>query len=215
MDSRSNCNNVEWSSKLANVVQRPRTEEDRPGEDVVVALSRDEVAGGDGSPCGWLTNHRQQSLPAVGQRFGNDVDGGPGNSPRTSSLGNAVGPSPCTRSDPFPRMVAADYHQPVVVSSNRQVAVSSDQETNRRQFAQPSQQMSHGLGTDDRVRWVKKVYGCQQKIATEEPPTTGGCHDSKAYLKRQAKQKEIAKTNRELMKRLVNAKPSVSTYRET
>lgn len=178
MDSQPDCS-VECNSELSNV-QRP-SEDHEPGE--VLAMSRYDVAGGDGSH-GWLTN---QSL--AGRQFGNDV----GSSEKS---GNVDGLSLCPCSDAFPRKPSE--HQQVVNYRNRRLA-------------QPPQ-ISYDLAVGERVKWIKKVYGSKRKAIDCR---TGVCHDSQAYLKRQAKQKEIAKTNRELMKRLVNAKPSVSTFWET
>lgn len=70
--------------------------------------------------------------------------------------------------------------------------------------------ISVGLTREDKDRQVKTIYR-SKKLPDR---LAGNCAESVAALKRNAQYKEIAKTNKELMKRIINAKPFVSTFRE-
>lgn len=68
-----------------------------------------------------------------------------------------------------------------------------------------------GPTRQDLDRRVKSIYGDAVKLPDR---LAGDRVESEASLKRQARREEIAKTNKELMKRILNAKSFVSTFRD-
>lgn len=76
--------------------------------------------------------------------------------------------------------------------------------SNHGRFANQNVDFLPALTKKDRIKLVKFAYGVKR-----QPRTVGV--ESATYFKHLAKQKEIAKTNKELVNRILNAKSSVSS----